>query len=197
MSGFCRTGKWFGYEHHDIEPDIISMAKGITSGYIPLGGIMVSDKISDSVADRFLPLGLTYNPHAVACAAALAALNIYENERLNSNAEPMGFYTDACLKKLIDKYPSIGDWRNTGMLGCLELVKNRDTKESMASFNASPSEMSIINKVGSELRALGMFTYTRWNYTFVAPPLIANEEEIDEGMDIISKALLIADEYCY
>ena len=83
------------------------------------------------------------------------------------------------------------------MLGCLELVKNRDTKESMASFNASPSEMSIINKVGSELRALGMFTYTRWNYTFVAPPLIANEEEIDEGMDIISKALLIADEYCY
>ena len=99
------------------------------------------------------------------------------------------------IKKLIDKYPSIGDWRNTGMLGCLELVKNRDTKESMASFNASPSEMSIINKVGSELRALGMFTYTRWNYTFVAPPLIANEEEIDEGMDIISKALLIADEY--
>ena len=128
MSGFCRTGKWFGYKHHDIEPDITSMAKGITSGYIPLGGIMVSDKILDSVADRFLPLGLTYNSHAVACAAALAGLNIYENERLNSNAERMGFYTDACVKKLIDKYPSIRDWRNTGMLGCLELVKNLDTK---------------------------------------------------------------------
>ena len=124
-------------------------------------------------------------------------LNIYENEQLNSNAERMGFYTDACMKKLIDKYPCIGDWRNIGMSGCLELVKNRDTKEPMAPFNATPSEMSIINKVGSELRALGMFTYTRWNYIFVASPSIANEEEIDEGMDIISKALLIADEYCY
>ena len=157
---------------------------------------MVSDKILDSVADRSLPLGLTNNSHAVACAAALAALNIYENERLNSNAERMGFYTDACMKKLIDKHPSIGDWRNTGMLGCLELVENRDSKEPMSPFNASSSEMSIMNKVAGELRALGMFTYTRWNYIFVASPSIANEEEIDEGMDIISKALLIADEYC-
>ena len=97
------------------------------------------------------------------------------------------------MKKLIDKNPSIGDWRNTGMLGCLELVKNRDTKESMASFNASPSEMSIINKVGSELRALGMFTYTRWNYTFVAPPLIANEEEIDEGVPFSGVQPMVAD----
>ena len=158
---------------------------------------MVSDKILDSVADRFLPLRLTYNSHAVACAAALAVLNIYENKRLNSNAERMGFYTNACMKKLIDKHPSIGDWRNTGILGCLELVKNRDTKEPMAPFNASPSEMSIMNKVVGELRVLGMFTCTRWNYMFVAPPLIANEGEIGEGMDIISKALLIADEYCY
>ena len=124
-------------------------------------------------------------------------LNIYENEQLNSNAERMGFYTDTCMKKLIDKYPCIGDWRNIGMSGCLELVKNRDTKEPMAPFNATPSEMSIINKVVGELRVLGMFNYTRWNYIFVAPPLIVNEEEIDEGMDIISKALLMADEYCY
>ena len=197
MSGFCRTGKWFGYEHHDIEPDIISIAKGITSGYIPLGGIMVSDKISDCFTERFLPLGLTYNSHSVACAAALAVLDIYENEQLNSNAERIGFYTDACMKKLIDKHPCIGDWRNTGMLGCLELVKNRDTKEPMAPFNASPSEMSIMDKVVGKLRTLGMFTYTKWNYIFVAPPLTTKKEEIDEGLEIISKALLIADEYCY
>ena len=197
MSGFCRTVKWFGYEHHDIEPDIISMAKGITSGYIPSGGIMVSDKISNSVNDRFLSLGLTINSHAVACAAALAVLNIYENEQLNSNAERIVFYTDTCMKKLIDKHPCIGDWRNTGMLGCLELVKSKDTKEPMASFNASSSELSIMYKVVGKLRTLGMFTYTKWNYIFVAPPLTAKREEIDEGLEIISKVLLIADEYCY
>ena len=197
MSGFCRTGKWFGYEHHDIEPDIVSMAKGITSGYIPLGGIMVSDKIANSFADKILPLGLTYNSHAVACAAALTVLDICEKENLNSQAEHIGAYTDACMAKLIEKHPSIGDWRNTGMLGCLELVKNRETKEPLAPFNASPSEMHMMNKVVGKLRALGMFTYSKWNYIFVAPPLIAKKEEIDEGLDIISKALSVADEYCH
>ena len=197
MSGFCRTGKWFGYEHHDIEPDIVSMAKGITSGFIPLGGIMVSDKIANSFADKILPLGLTYNSHAVACAAALTVLDICEKENLNSQAEHIGAYTDACMAKLIEKHPSIGDWRNTGMLGCLELVKNRETKEPLAPFNASPSEMHMMNKVVGKLRALGMFTYSKWNYIFVAPPLIAKKEEIDEGLDIISKALSVADEYCH
>ena len=101
------------------------------------------------------------------------------------------------MKKLIDKHPCIGDWRNTGMLGCLELVNNQDTKEPMGPFNASPSELSIMDKVVGKLRTLGMFTYTKWNYIFVAPPLTAKREEIDEGLEIISKALLIADEYCY
>ena len=129
MSGFCRTGKWFGYDHHDIEPDIVSMAKGITSGYIPLGGIMVSDKIANTFDDKLFPLGLTYSSHAVACATALAVIDIYEKENLNNNAKVIGEYTDNCMKKLIEKHPSIGDWRNTGMLGCLELVKNRKTKK--------------------------------------------------------------------
>ena len=93
MSGFCRTGKWFGFEHHDIKPDIVSIAKGITSGYIPLGGIIVSDKIISSFDDKLLPLGLTYSSHSVACAAALAVMDIYENENLNDNAEKIGKYT--------------------------------------------------------------------------------------------------------
>ncbi len=195
MSGFCRTGKWFGFNHHDIKPDIVTIAKGITSGYVPLGGVIVSNEIIDTFNNKFLPLGLTYSAHSVACAAANAVLDIYEKENLNENAINIGLYTDKLIKKLIKKHPSIGDWRNTGMLGCIELVKNRKTKEPLAPFNASMSEMKQMNKVTSKLRELGMFTYCKWNFIFVAPPLIATKEEIDEGVDIISKALSLADEF--
>ncbi len=195
MSGFCRTGKWFGFNHHDIKPDIVTIAKGITSGYVPLGGVIVSNEIIDTFNNKFLPLGLTYSAHSVACAAANAVLNIYEKENLNENATNIGLYTDKLIKKLIKKHPSIGDWRNTGMLGCIELVKNRKTKEPLAPFNASMSEMKQMNQVTSKLRELGMFTYCKWNFIFIAPPLIATKEEIDEGVDIISKALSLADEF--
>ena len=195
MSGFCRTGKWFGFNHHDIKPDIVTIAKGITSGYIPLGGVIVSNEIIDTFNNKFLPLGLTYSAHSVACAAANSVLDICDKENLNENATNIGLYTDQLMKKLINKHPSIGDWRNTGMLGCIELVKNRKTKEPLAPFNASASEMKQMNQVTSKLRELGMFTYCKWNFIFVAPPLIATKEEIDEGIDIISKALSIADEF--
>ena len=195
MSGFCRTGKWFGFNHHDIKPDIVTIAKGITSGYVPLGGVIVSNEIIDTFNNKFLPLGLTYSAHSVACAAANSVLDICDKENLNENATNIGSYTDQLMKKLINKHPSIGDWRNTGMLGCIELVKNRKTKEPLAPFNASASEMKQMNQVTSKLRELGMFTYCKWNFIFVAPPLIATKEEIDEGIDIISKALSIADEF--
>tara|TARA_Y100001970_G_scaffold9877_1_gene11661 strand:- start:259 stop:1590 length:1332 start_codon:yes stop_codon:yes gene_type:complete len=195
MSGFCRTGKWFGFNHHNIKPDIVTIAKGITSGYVPLGGVIVSNEIIDTFNNKFLPLGLTYSSHSVACAAANAVLDIYEKENLNENATNIGLYTDKLIKKLIKKHPSIGDWRNTGMLGCIELVKNRKTKEPLAPFNASMSEMKEMNQVTSKLRELGMFTYCKWNFIFIAPPLIATKEEIDEGVDIISKALSLADEF--
>ena len=195
MSGFCRTGKWFGFNHHDIKPDIVTIAKGITSGYIPLGGVIVSNEIIDTFNNKFLPLGLTYSAHSVACAAANSVLDICDKENLNENATNIGSYTDQLMKKLINKHPSIGDWRNTGMLGCIELVKNRKAKEPLAPFNASASEMKQMNQVTSKLRELGMFTYCKWNFIFVAPPLIATKEEIDEGIDIISKALSIADEF--
>ena len=195
MSGFCRTGKWFGFNHHNIKPDIVTIAKGITSGYVPLGGVIVSNEIIDTFNNKFLPLGLTYSAHSVACAAANAVLDIYEKENLNENATNIGLYTDKLIKKLIKKHPSIGDWRNTGMLGCIELVKNRKTKEPLAPFNASMSEMKQMNQVTSKLRELGMFTYCKWNFIFIAPPLIATKEEIDEGVDIISKALSLADEF--
>jgi len=195
MSGFGRTGKWFGVENHDVVPDMIATAKGITSGYLPLGALIVSDKIAAQYDDNVLWLGLTYSAHPVSCAAGLEVLKIYEDKDLITNAAAMGTYVDQQVGLLKQKHPSIGDWRNTGLLGCLELVKNRETKEPMAPFNAKPDEMIVMNKVGARLKELGMYTFVRWNYIFVAPPLCINKEQIDEGLAMISDAVSIADEF--
>ncbi|HVT85866.1 MAG TPA: aminotransferase class III-fold pyridoxal phosphate-dependent enzyme [Chitinophagaceae bacterium] len=194
MSGFGRTGKWFGFQHHDIIPDMIAMAKGLTCGYLPLGCLMVSDKIASKFDDAYLPIGLTYSAHPVSCAAAVEVLKIYEDDNLIENAAAMGKYMEQEVEKLKHKHPSIGDFRNTGLLGCIELVKNRKTKEPMAPFNANATEMSVMNKVAAKIRELGMYTFVRWNYIFVAPPLIVTKEQIDEGLAIISEAIKIADE---
>ena len=194
MSGFGRTGKWFGFENHGIIPDMIAMAKGLTSGYLPFGCLMVSDTIAAKYDDTVLALGLTYSAHPVACAAALETLKIYEDDSLIENASAMGKYVSEQVEFLKQKHPSIGNFRTAGLLGCLELVKNRSTKEPMAPFNAKPEEMMIMNKVAAKIKELGMYTFVRWSYVFICPPLIVTKEQIDEGLAIISEALLIADE---
>lgn len=194
MSGWGRTGKWFGIDNHGVLPDMIATAKGITSGYIPFGALIVSDKIARHYDDNVLWLGLTYSAHAVGCAAALEVLKIYEDENLIENAAAMGKYIDEQVELLKQKHPSIGDFRNTGLLGCIELVKNRTTKEPMAPFNAKPDEMVVMNKVAAKIKELGMYTFVRWNYIFIAPPLCITKEQVDEGLKIISEAILIADE---
>ncbi len=194
MSGFGRTGKWFGFENHGIVPDMIAMAKGLTCGYLPFGCLMVSDKIASKYEDAVLPLGLTYSAHPVSCAAALETLKIYEDDNLVENASAMGKYMDQQVALLMQKHRSIGDWRNTGLLGCLELVKSKKTKEPMAPFNAKPDEMGVMNKVAAKIKELGMYTFVRWSYIFIAPPLCITKEQIDEGLTIVSKALEIADE---
>jgi len=195
MSGFGRTGKMFGFENHGIIPDMICMAKGLTSGYLHLGCLMVTDKIAAKYDDAVLPLGLTYSSHPVSCAAAVEMLQIYEDDNLVEHAASMGKYMDEQLELLKQKHPSIGDWRNTGLLGCIELVKNRKTREPMAPFNAKPDEMGVMNKVAAKIKELGMYTFVRWSYIFVAPPLIVTKEQIDEGLAIISEAIKIADEH--
>lgn len=196
MSGFGRTGKWFGVDNHGVAPDIICMAKGLTSGYLPLGGVIVSDKIAKHFDEKAMPLGLTYSAHPLSCAAAIAVIDIYESDNLFANTIKMGKYIEDQIEKLKDKHPSIGDFRNTGLLGCIELVKNRKTKEPVTPWNAKPDKMEVTNKIAAKLKELGMFTFVRWNYIFVAPPLIINKDEVDEGLDILSKAISIADEYC-
>ena len=195
MSGFGRTGSWFGFENHGIVPDMVAMAKGLTSGYLPFGCLMVSEKIASKYDDVPLALGLTYSAHPVSCAAALEMLKIYEDDDLIENARRMGSYMDLEAEKMKLKHRSIGDYRNTGLLGCFEIVKNRKTKEPMAPFNAKSEEMAVMNKVAAKIKALGMYTFVRWSYVFVAPPLCVTKEQIDEGLGIISKAFEIADEY--
>jgi taurine--2-oxoglutarate transaminase len=154
---------------------------------------MVSDTIAEKFDDTVLALGLTYSAHPVSCAAALETLSIYEDEGLIENCREMESYLNQRVQQLIAQHPSIGDWRNTGLLGCLELVKDRATKDPMAPFNAKPDEMAIMNKVAAKLRELGMYTFVRWSYVFIAPPLCVTREQIDEGLAIISEALKIAD----
>ena len=195
MSGFGRTGQWFGFQNHGIVPDMIAMAKGLTCGYLPFGCLMVSDKIAAKYDDTMLALGLTYSAHPVACAAALETLQIYEDDNLIENAIEMGNYINEQVAILKQQHPSIGDFRNTGLLGCIELVKNKITKEPMAPFNAKPDEMVVMNKVAAKIKELGMYTFVRWGYIFIAPPLCVTKEQIDEGLAIISAAISIADEY--
>ena len=195
MSGFGRTGKWFGIDNHGIIPDMIATAKGITAGYLPFGALIVSDKIAKHYDDNVLWLGLTYSAHPVGCAAALEVLKIYEEDNLIEHASSMGNYIDEQVELLKQEHPSIGDFRNTGLLGCIELVKNKESKEPMAPFNAKPDEMIIMNKVAAKIKELGMYTFVRWNYIFIAPPLCITKEQVDEGLQIISEAIKIADEY--
>lgn len=193
MSGFGRTGAWFGVDNHGVEPDIITFAKGVTAGYLPLGGMIVSQAISDRLDNMNLPLGLTYSAHPVSCAAGAAVLEIYKEENLVEKAAQMGRYLDKRVEDLKAIHPSIGDWRNTGLLGCFELVKNRETKDPMAPFNAKPEQMAVMNQVAGKIRELGMYTFVRWNYVFVAPPLNITTGEMEYGLEIISEAIRIAD----
>jgi len=196
MSGFGRTGKMFGIDHHHVTPDIMCLAKGLTSGYLPLGGVVVTDKIANHFNDNPMVIGLTYSAHPTLCAAALENIKIIEEDNLVECAAEMGLYIEAEVEKLNAKHPSIGDFRNTGLLGCIELVKNRTTKEPTVPWNAKPSEMEATGRMAAKIRELGMFTFVRWNWIFIAPPLNVTKEEVDEGLRIISQAIAIADEYC-
>ena len=196
MSGFGRTGKMFGIDHHEVTPDIMCLAKGLTSGYLPLGGVVVTDEIADYFNDTPMIIGLTYSAHPTLCAAALENIMIIEEDNLVERAAEMGVYIEAEVEKLKRKHKSIGDFRNTGLLGCIELVKNRKTKEPITPWNAAPEDMEVTNKMAAKIRELGMFTFVRWNYIFIAPPLNVSKAEVDEGLKIISEAIAIADKYC-
>ncbi|NHM07889.1 aminotransferase class III-fold pyridoxal phosphate-dependent enzyme [Flavobacterium sp. CYK-4] len=193
MSGFGRTGKWFGFENHGIIPDMICMAKGLTASYLPLGCLMVSDKIAEKFENTPMMIGLTYNGHPVSLAAALAVINIYETDRLIENTREMGAYLESRIEAMRAEHPSMGTFRNTGLLGCLDVLKNKATGELIAPYNAAGDDLKITNQIAAKIRELGMYTFVRWGYIFIAPPLTVTKDQIDEGLAIISEALKISD----
>jgi taurine--2-oxoglutarate transaminase len=195
MSGFGRTGTWFGVDHYpNVKPDIMTLAKGLTSGYVPLGAVVVTDEIADHFEENTLWCGLTYSAHTLGCAAGIANIEVYEEEGLIERAAKMGKVLTAGLKKLADTHPCLGEVRGTGLHQVIEIVKNRDTREPMGGFNQPLSEP--MRKVAASLRENGVSTFVRWNWVFSAPPLVITEEQIEDGLAIIDKALAEADPYC-
>ncbi len=196
MSGFGRTGEWFGIKHWDVVPDIMTLAKGITAGYVPLGAVIVSKAIADYFADRPMPMGLTYSGHPVCTAAGVATIEVYKEEKLVENARAMGVILKEGLEELKVKHPSVGDVRCIGLFSVIELVKDRETKEPLAPWNAKPHEMGVMAQVPGALRERGMYTFSKWNWIFVVPPLNINETELRDGLRILDDVLDITDRGC-
>jgi len=190
MAGFGRTGEWFSVDHWKVVPDLISMAKGLTSAYVQLGAVGMRRQIADHFEKNVFYGGLTYNSHPLACAAALATIAVYEEDALIENARRMGTVMRGLLEDLQSRHPSVGATRNIGLFGIVELVRNRETREPMAPFNGTSPEMQAVSKF---FRQQGLYTFVRWNTFFTNPPLCITEAEMREAFAIIDKGLEIAD----
>jgi taurine---2-oxoglutarate transaminase len=191
MSGFGRTGKWFGVDHYNVVPDIMVMAKGLTSAYLPLGAVTTTDKIAKYFDSNMLACGLTYSAHSVSCAAGVATINIYKEDKLVENAATLGAKLEKKLQVLSDKHPSIGEVRGKGLHWCIEMVKNRKTREEMSEWNKPMSKPMM--DLAAHLKENGISTFVRWNQVYICPPLCINEEQIDEALAIYSSAFEITD----
>jgi taurine--2-oxoglutarate transaminase len=190
MSGFGRTGAWFAVNHWNVVPDIITMAKGLTSAYVQLGAVGMKRKIADHFTNSPFPSGLTYNSHTLGCATALAAIRVIEEDGLIERARLIGRLMADLLTDLAARHPSVGAVRSIGLFGIVELVRNRETMEPMAPFNGTSPEMAALSTF---FRDEGLYTIVRWNYFFTNPPLSITEAELREGFAVIDRALDIAD----
>jgi taurine--2-oxoglutarate transaminase len=195
MAGFGRTGKWFGVENWDVVPDILTVAKGINSGYVPLGAMIVRKPIADWVRDKYFAGGLTYSGHPLACASAVASIEAFKEEGVVENSAEMGGVFAEKLRELQGKHPSIGDVRGLGCFWGIELVKDRKTREPLVPFNASGESFAPVARVSKAALERGLYLMTHWNVIMVCPPLTITRDEIDEGIGILDEALSIADEY--
>ncbi|MBV6467043.1 MAG: aminotransferase class III-fold pyridoxal phosphate-dependent enzyme [Anaerolineae bacterium] len=191
MSGFGRTGKWFAVEHWDVVPDIITMAKGLTSAYAPLGAVAMKPEIAAAFDQRVFEGGLTYTSHPVSLAAAVANIHVMREDKLVERAAALGPVLKRMLNDLGEAHPSVGDVRSIGLFGIVELVRDRKTKEPMAPWNGTSPEMAALRKYCLDH---GLFLSTHWHTALVIPPLIIDEAQLAEGMSVLSEALDFADE---
>lgn len=190
MAGFGRTGRWFAIDHWGVVPDLISMAKGLTSAYVPLGAVGMRRHVAEALRDRVFPGGLTYNSHPLGCATALATLSVYEEDRLIEHAAEMGAVMRTLMADLEARHPSVGATRNIGLFGIVEIVRNRRTREPMAPFNGTAEPMQALSRF---FREEGLYTFVRWNTFFANPPLCITEAELREAFAIIDRGLAITD----
>jgi len=190
MSGFGRTGEWFAVDHWKVVPDLITMAKGITSGYVQLGAVGLRRQIAEFFRERAFPSGLTYSGHALACATALATIAVYEADDLIANARRLGVVMKDLLADLAARHRSVGEVRSIGLFGVVELIRDRRTREPMAPFNGTSPEMATLRKW---FRQEGLYTIIRWNSFFTNPPLCITESELREGFAIIDRGLELVD----
>jgi taurine--2-oxoglutarate transaminase len=193
MSGFGRTGKWFAVDHWNVVPDMITMAKGLTSGYIPLGAVAISKRIMETLDKQMLWAGLTYNAHPLACGAAIATLKVYREDRLMENTAAMGEVVRKETEAMKAKHRSLGDVRGIGLFWVIELVKNRETREPLVKWNAMGAEGAVAREINKRLLEGGVYTTVRWNYLFIVPPLCIKEGELREGLRVIDDVLNYTD----
>ena len=196
MAGFGRCGEWFAVNHWDVTPDLITFAKGSNSGYIPLGGVIISQRIADTFKDRQYPGGLTYSGHVLACASAVASINIFKEERIIEGARALG--TDVIgpeLAKLQAKHPSIGEVRGLGAFWGLELVTSRDTRAPLVPYNAAGPAAQPMNDIAAACKARGLWPMVHFNRLYVVPPINTPADEARAGIAIIDEVLELADQH--
>src|SRR3954469_6785697 len=193
MAGFGRTGKWFACEHWDVVPDVITLAKGINSGYVPLGAMVVRRHLAEWLQDRFFAGGLTYSGHPLACAVACASIEAFREEGIVENAAAMGDVLREELPRLGGRPPSMGEVRGLGLFWGVELVRNRKTREPLVPFNAGGEAAAPVLRLARAALEHGLYLFIHWNVVMIAPPLNITRDELDEGLAILDEALAVAD----
>ena len=196
MSGFARCGEWFAVDHWDVAPDLITFAKGVNSGYVPLGGVIISERIAQSFDTLPFPGGLTYSGHPLACASAVASINIFKEEGIVEHARALGAdVIGPGLRELAERHPSIGEVRGLGTFWALELVRDRETREPLVPFNAAGADAKVMTDFAGACKERGLWPFTHFNRTHVVPPCTTTPDEVRDGLAILDEALEVADRH--
>lgn len=196
MVGFGRIGEWFAVDAYDVVPDLITFAKGVNSGYVPLGGVIISDTIAHFFDDVSFQGGLTYSGHPLACAAGVATFEVFERDGILEHVRDLGArVVEPTLNGWLATHPSVGDVRGQGLFWALELVRDRETHEPLVPYNASGADAAPMNEVAAACKAAGVWPFTHFNRMHVAPPLVITEDELRRGLDAYDAALTVADRY--
>lgn len=196
MVGFGRVGEWFAFQAWDVAPDLITFAKGINSGYVPLGGVVISDRIAAHFDTVAFPGGLTYSGHPLACAAGIATFEVFERDGILERVRDLGSRVVAPrLEAMAQQHPSVGDVRGMGLFWAIELVKNRETREPLVPFNAAGADAAPMGAFAAACKKDGVWPFLHFNRTHVAPPLVITEEELVRGLEVIDGALDAADAF--